>query len=534
MASAISASLAASAQAPAPQEATAVRVHISDFVVTGNNLLPEARLQETLAPFKGERTLAELKQAAQAVQDLYAQAGFGAVIAYLPEQSGPPGQATIAVLEGRIVRIVVSGNKQYTEGNILASLPLLKEGLTPQVQKIDAQIQLANENAGKQVSVSLEPGLKQGEVLATVQVQEQPASRWTLSADNTGNASTGRLRTSLGYANAALWDLDHSVSLQYQTSPEKPSRVQVISGSYRIPLYEIGAALDAFAAHSNVDGGTSTTAAGPLQFSGRGKVMGLRFTDYLLRRGEVDQRLILGADQREYLNNCAITGLPDGACGSAGASVTVHPISVEYTAQTSSADRRGLALRFNVSFARNINVGGRFGAPSDFDTVREGATPNYTAWRSGLFGTLPMPGDWQLQGRVNGQWTADALVPGEQFGIGGAVSVRGYEEREIVGDSGFAGSFELFSPDFAPRFGAGTGTSARALAFIDGGHVSNHRGLPCLGSQTNCTLASAGLGLRLGGPAWQVQADLARAAKSSTQTRRGDYRLHFQAGYSFY
>ncbi len=523
---------AAWAQTPQPQDPAAARVQVSEFVVTGNDLLPEAQLQQVLAPFKGERTLAELKQAAQAVQDLYSQAGFGAVIAYLPEQTDTAGRVTIAVLEGRIVRVVVSGNKQYTEGNIRASLPLLKEGLTPQVQKIDAEIQLANENASKQVAVSLEPGAAQGEVIATVSVQELPASRWTLSADNTGNASTGRTRVSLGYANAALWDLDHSVSLQYQTSPEKPSRVEVLSGSYRIPLYSIGAALEAFAAHSNVDGGTSTTAAGPLQFSGRGNVMGLRFTDYLMRRGELDQRLIFGVDQREYLNNCAITGLPDGACGSAGASVTVHPVSIEYTTQTGGARNGGPAAGFNISVARNLNVGGRFGAASDFDAVRAGAKPNYTAWRSGLFGSQPLPGDWQLQARANGQWSDTALVQGEQFGIGGAASVRGYEEREIVGDSGYVGSFELYSPDFAARLGAAAST-ARVLAFVDGGHVWNELGLPCRDGQTRCTLASVGMGLRLGSNAWQLHADVARAAKAAAQTRSGDYRLHFQAGYSF-
>ncbi|MBL8880785.1 MAG: DUF58 domain-containing protein, partial [Phycisphaerales bacterium] len=43
---------------------------------------------------------------------------------------------------------------------------------------------------------------------------------------------------------------------------------------------------------------------------------------------------------------------------------------------------------------------------------------------------LPVADDWQLRTRVNTQWTPDALVPGEQFGMGGAQSVRGYEERE--------------------------------------------------------------------------------------------------------
>ncbi len=142
---------------------------------------------------------------------------------------------TVAVLEGHIERIVVSGNKQYTEANIRRSLPLLKEGQTPQVRKIDAQIQLANESAAKQVAVSLEPGQNQGEVNVSINVQEQPANRVTVAVDNTGNPTTGRWRTSVAWSNAALWDLDHSITLQYQTAPENPSRVKVYSANYGMP-----------------------------------------------------------------------------------------------------------------------------------------------------------------------------------------------------------------------------------------------------------------------------------------------------------
>jgi hemolysin activation/secretion protein len=38
-------------------------------------------------------------------------------------------------------------------------------------------------------------------------------------------------------------------------------------------------------------------------------------------------------------------------------------------------------------------------------------------------------------------------VPGELFGVGGAQSVRGYEERELAGDSGLQASFEFTTPE---------------------------------------------------------------------------------------
>src|SRR5262245_41520037 len=90
----------AAAQPPSDAAAAAapVRVQVLGFKVTGNTLLPEPAVAATLEPYKGERTLEELKQAAAAVQDLYAKAGYGAVVAFLPEQSSAAGIVEIRVV----------------------------------------------------------------------------------------------------------------------------------------------------------------------------------------------------------------------------------------------------------------------------------------------------------------------------------------------------------------------------------------------------------------------------------------------------
>jgi hemolysin activation/secretion protein len=112
-------------------------------------------------------------------------------------------------------------------------VPQLREGETPQVRSIDEQIQLANENPSRQISLTLEPGPQQGDIEARVTVNELPASRWSLCLDNTGNESTGRLRASVGYLNAALWGLDHQLSRRCSSRPTPSSAVAVVSAGYR-------------------------------------------------------------------------------------------------------------------------------------------------------------------------------------------------------------------------------------------------------------------------------------------------------------
>ncbi len=513
------------------QSVAAPKVQVQSFKVVGNSLLSQAQIDARLDSYKGERSPDELKRAAAAVQALYREAGYGAVIAFLPEQALAGNQITITVVEGKIAKVGVDGAQQFSEANIRASLPSLIEGTTPRVREIDAQIQLANENPAKRIDVLLQPGDKPGEIDAQIQVTEEKASRFSIGLDNTGNANTGRLRANFGYRNAALFDRDHVLALQLQVAPEELDSVAVVSANYRIPLYAQGMAIDAYAAYSDVDGGTSATAAGPLQFSGKGQIAGLRVTKYLPRFGEIDHRLIIGLDNRDYINNCNIVGLPPGACGNAGESVSVQPLAIEYVVQKGGQNRFGAS----VGLLHNLHFGGRDGDAAQFQKVRPGSEPRYTALRLGLFAALALPEDWQLQLRLVGQGTGDMLVPGEQFGIGGASSVRGYDERELTGDSGAAAAIELWSPELGKTLGS-SGT-LRLLAFADAGwvrnHVNNLQRLECRLGDSECRIGSVGVGLRYGSGPLQARLDIAYTLAAGNRTARHDTRAHFSVSYSF-
>lgn len=501
-------------------------VKVSGYQVTGNTLLNQQSVDAVLLPMLGQRTIEELKRAAAAVQALYAAEGYGAVVAYLPPQSGQDGVVTIAVLEGKIAKINVSGAKRYSEQRIKDTLPDLVPGQTPRLSRIDAQLRMANENPARQLQLLLQPGQGPGQADARIAVEELPQQRWTVSLDNTGNERTGDYRASIAWQHANLTDRDDVLGLQAQTSPTEPSLVRVFSGGYRLPLYRQRMAIDLFAAYSDVEGGSTQTIAGDLNFNGRGRVVGTRVGWYLPRWGEFDQRLALGLDHRAYLNRCSIAGLPSGVCGPAGESVTVHPLSLDYSAQ--AGGQRTMAL--SASLSSNLRLGGSNTAAANFEAVRPGAKVGYTALRFGLSGGMAVLEDWSVRGRLTGQLTSDALVPGEQFGIGGASSVRGYEERELVGDNGAFASFELGTPNLISSQGFGR---LSLLAFTDAAMVSNQLDTPCLEDRLRCTLASAGIGARYGLGQLQARVDLAYTFKAAARTQRGDAKAHLAVNYGF-
>ena len=504
------------------------RVSVRDFKVDGNTLLDAALLQSTLQIWLGERSLSDLRQAAQAVQGLYARAGYGAVVAYLPPQPVSNGTLTIAVVEGKVGRVTVQGAQRLGAARVRAALPTLVEGRTPQLRRIDAELQMANENPSRTVGVLLGPGRAPGEVEATVKVEEQPVHRFSMGLDNSGNPRTGDYRLSLGWQHADLSGRDDVLNLQLQTSPTESGAVSVLSAGYRLPLVRQLAALELFAAYSDVDGGSQSLpgAGGDLRFSGKGRIAGARGVWYLPRWGEYDQRLTTGLEYRAYLNNCAINGLPNGACGSAGESVSVQPLTLEYATQTGGSSPAMLTL----GLAHNLAIGGQHSAAADFEAVRPGAARRYTVLRVQGQIARPVLEDWQLAARVALQYSADRLVPGEQFGLGGAGSVRGYQERELSADTGLSASLELISPRLAL---AGPAVDLRWLVFADAGQLSNNGDLACRALQTQCALASWGLGARLGWGAAQLRLSVAQARRDASATRAGHWRAHVAFNASF-
>ena len=511
--------------ADAAAVATASVVQVSAFQVSGNTLLPAELIDAVLAPFKGERSFEQLQAAAGAVQRLYAQQGWGAVVAFLPPQQPTDGLVKIDVVEGKLARVEVKGAQRTGEAAVRASLPALTAGQTPHMRRIDLQLQMANENPGRSTTVLLQPGARGGEVDAAVTVTESAAHRLTLGLDNTGNATTGRTRASLAWQHASLTGHDDVLSLQALTSLEEPSLVRVLSAGYRWPVYGWLTVFDAYASYSDVDGGSTATAVGDLSFNGRGRLVGVRASRLLPRWGEADQRIVLGVDQRDYLNQCAISGLPDGACGPAGESVTVQPLALEYVARAGGE----LAWGLSVGLHHNLRWGGTRTSDADFEAARPGAKARYTALRVSASASTAVFEGWQVQARAVMQWSGDALVPAEQFGLGGAGTVRGYEERELTGDRGGFASVELFTP----ALGGETVPGLQLSVFADAGKVVTLDGAQCLAGRSGCELAAAGLGLRAGNPQTQLRLHAGAALRDGARTQKNRARVHAAFSHQF-
>ena len=494
-----------------PPEKVAVppppRFDIQRFDVQGNTLLTPAEIAEAVAPYTGaSKDFADVQRALEALQRSYQRRGYGAVQVLLPEQELEAGVIVLRVIEPRIGKVTIEGNEFFDEANIRRSLPALQEGTTPNAQEIGRDARLANENPVKRASVLLRSGAKDGEIDATVRVQDEKFWRAAVSFDNTGSPSTGMYRLGFAYQHANLFDRDNVLTLQYQLDPEpleEADKLKVFGAAYRIPFYGWNSYLDLLFGYSDIGAVTGQVIQGvAFNFSGSGTVLGARYT-YLLPRlpflDEYDHRISVGVDYKAYTNQVAEATNP-GA--NLTPDVTIYPFSLTYTG---TKRMESSALTFYASVVKNFFPHGADATPEVFRGppgvgVRPGVgDPRYHLFRYGLNYVHALPHDVQMRINFTGQWTRDALVPGEQFGLGGFENLRGLYEREGASDRGYRASFELYSPDVAPKFGL-EGGHLRFLGFLDFGKVRlNHSEAsePCGPTSCGFSAASIGVGMRL-------------------------------------
>jgi hemolysin activation/secretion protein len=496
------------------------RFEIVRFEVVGNTLLQAAEIDATVAAYTGkQKDFSDIQRALESLEEVYRDHGYGVVQVLLPEQDITRGVVRLRVIEPKIGKVVIEGNHYFNESNVRGSLPGIQPGATPNSQLLAQNLQLLAEHPAKQTTVLLKAGDTESLVDATVKVVDEKPLKFVATFDNSGTTDTGRFRTGIALQYSNVFNLDHVLSFQYVTSPENPNKVTILGAGYRIPLYKYYSSLEFFAGYSDVSSGTLQ---GLFNVSGSGTILGARYNFYLPKIAEYEHKLAVGLDYRAYKTNVTtLTGTPQVP------DVTVLPASITYS---------GLWRRNNSEFSYYasyiVNIPGmNDGGDNDFkfpkagiaNPVRVDATANYHIWRWGASYTHALPAEWQFRGVINGQYSSDALIPGEQFGFGGPDSVRGFNIREVSNDTGYAASVEIYTPDLGTKFGW-KDVRMRLLGFYDMGTTGRNSIQP--GELSGQSGSSAGVGLRMTyGKHLNVRLDFAQVVDPAGNQAKGDQML---------
>jgi hemolysin activation/secretion protein len=492
---------------------------IKGFVIEGTYLFPQEALQKQIKNFVGRgKTAADVEGARDALERYFHEQGYPAMLVNIPAQSSSNRVFRLEVIENRIGNVLVSGNRWYSTEKILRDLPSITPGRPLQLKELQAEINAANRNPDFKAIPEMLPGKAPGSIDLALKIEEQLPLHGSLELNNRFNHDTTALRLNAALRYDNLWQRDHSISLQYQTSPQDPNEVEVFSSSYTMPTpWNREDKLVAYGVVSN----SNTNSAAGFSNLGKGTVVGSRLIMPLQGSESFFHTAVLGFDYKDFSETVGVAGGPGSKTP-----ITYFPVNSAYSAYL--RDSGGL-----TSFTAGLSMIFR-GAVSDagqFADKRYKSTANALVLTAGLERNQQLPGGFALMAKLDGQLSDQPLISNEQYSAGGVESVRGYHDSEASGDNAIHGVLELASPELLKQT-CQERCAVTPYIFYDAAHLGTREPLPS--QDWSATLQGIGFGLRgtfLKG--FDFQTDVGFPLRENSRTRVGEPRLHFKVRYQF-
>jgi len=498
----------------AMDEPPQVHFVVNAYEVFGDNPLSADTTRDVLKPFTGDHYgLTGLQAAADSLEKAFREQGFAFHRVILVPQELKQGIIKFKVTVFKLNKVDISGNQHFDEQNLLRNLPGLTPGETPNTNELSRAVNMASDHPSKSLKVKFAESETGGAIDAKVSVTDQKPDFFFAILNNTGTDDTGNFRLTGGYQFTNLFNRDHSLALSYTTAPDDTSAVSQYGAFYSAPFYESGSRLSFLYTQSDVDSGIIQQT---FDVAGKGRVIALRYNKNFLQVGAYKHEIELGLDHKKFEDNTTFAGSPTAFLGT---DVVSRPFSLFY-----KGSRPGTrsTIDFTIGGAMNIS-GGSLNEDADY-IANNVATADWSVIRYGANYTRFFSDNWIFRLRFNGQETSDELIPGEKFGLGGMNSIRGFDERIILGDTGYQLNLELWFPTV-------TSYDIRPLVFYDYGHVEliDPAGLP-----PEEDPASIGAGLRW---SWKqklsVVLDYGYVTSAAGLVKDGDTRAHLDMFYRF-
>jgi len=495
---------------------------IRGYEITQNELIPDGDIQELLWPYIGHtRTTEDVEKARAEVEKYFQQQGYLRVMVNIPEQTLESGIVRLEVLDSKVGRVQVTGNRYYTKEMLLRELPSITPGQVLNVADINNDFGKIARNPNLKIKLGLVPGRKPGEDTVQLEVEDKLPLHGRIELNNHASHDTSNLRLSgmIRYDN--LWQKNHSISLQAQTSPENTDEVQVVSSSYVMPSSWDPEQLFVFyAVWSNSESSTG----GDINVVGKGNILGARYIQPLSGTKNYAHNLTIGVDYKKFDETVDFS---DGSEDPIVTPISYVPISLNY----------GSSLRGETGFTLfssgiTATVRGLGAEQKEFATKNYQSRGNYLRFNASVERRQQLPASMHLNLKLQGQLASEPLISNEQFSAGGVDSVHGYKESEASGDNAFAASVELVGPELFKLAGCDYRATATPRLIYEHSSIELIEPLP--GQDEHISLN--GLGAAVQGQlreGLEYRFDWGLALSETGKTDSGTQRVYFSLVYQF-
>ncbi|MBR8836423.1 MAG: ShlB/FhaC/HecB family hemolysin secretion/activation protein [Stigonema ocellatum SAG 48.90 = DSM 106950] len=459
-------------------------ITVKKFEFEGNTAFSNKKLSEVTAQFTNKPiTFAELLQVEDVVTKLYTDAGYinsGAVIPADQKFSPEGAIVKVQIVEGGIEQIKVTGTRRLNPGYVRSRIALGVSKPLNRYRLLEALQLLQLNPLIKNVSADLSAGSRPEESLLEVRIQEADSFHTEFFADNGRVPSVGSFRRGLRISQDNLFGIGDSLSARYSNTDGS----NALDLNYTVPLNARNGTL-------SLSGGFANTNVIEPPFDRLNITGDYNYIDMSLRQPVIQsptEELALGLTFSREESQTTLLGenypISPGSNNNGETRLSVLRFFQDYTQRS---PQEVFALRSQFS----LGVGW-------LDATVNSKPPDsrFFSWRGqGQYVKLLAP-DTVLELRSDLQVSTRALVPLEQFSLGGLQSVRGYRQDLYLSDNGFFASAEVRFPIARVKEVEGV---LQIVPFVDFGVAWNSSGQRNPSPNNRNTLVGLGLGLQ-----WQM------------------------------
>ncbi len=409
-------------------------ITVERFEFEGNTAFTNADLAAVTVPFtRRPITFAELLQVEAIITKRYTDAGFinsGAVIEAKQVLDQNAAVVKVRIVEGGLEEIKIIGTKRLDPNYVRSRLKRSTTRPLNQNRILKALQVLQLDPLFQSISADLSAGSRPELGVLTVKIKEAKTFNAELFADNGRTPSVGSFRRGVRVNQRNLSGIGDGISLEYANT----NGSNAFDLSYTVPINARNGTI-------SLSGGVSSTQIieapfDPIDISGNSYFVDLSYRQPLIQTPS--KELAIGVTASRQESQTKIFGenfrLSPGADENGKTRTLALRLFQDWT-QRSSRDVFAARSQFNFGLGA-------------FDATINNEPPDsrFFSWRGQAQYVKLLAPQTLLVFRSDLQLSPGALVPIEQFALGGQQSVRGYRQDALLTDNGLFASAEVRFP----------------------------------------------------------------------------------------
>lgn len=438
-------------------------VMINEIEFSGNTVIDTQTLEKVAAPYTNRKlTLEEMSELVDLITITYQEQGYILARAYLPKQDIQAGVLKIAVMEGNIGQIKVSGYTHYNERVIKRYFKKQMDAGVINEQALEKGLLLSSDIPKVKTNVVLKKGEKPGDVDVVIDIQD--SSKMTLGFDlsldynNFGSEFTSKNRYGMTInVQDHVWGSNMRLR---GVSGDEMKDSTLGAADLVVPINSIGTKVALRYLTANYAIGEEFA---EFAIEGDTEIWGIELLHSFVREKNMNLIVSLGYNQK-YIESTI------------GDEITASIDDMEEYFAVISFDNLDRFLGKNI-LSFEAHRGQLFrddeATPSRFPDVALDST--WEKFNLNVARIQKVYGYTNLLVRGTAQYTDHRIVSIEEMSIGGYGSVRGHDPAIFLGDNGYNFSAELmFAPPFMAEkslFGQRLAQMVQLAAFYDYGYV---------------------------------------------------------------